>query len=85
MQHSALKYSNARMRHMQQQQQQQLQPVPQSNEPQNNRVQPPQVTTSVPQGATPGQTRWNDIPYEEWDAIYKKAERGQITSDQMPQ
>jgi hypothetical protein len=85
MQHSALRYSNARMRHMQEQQQQQLQPAPQSNQPQQNRVQPPQVTTSVPQGATPGQTRWNDIPYEEWDAIYKKAERGQITSDQMPQ
>jgi len=83
MQHSALRYTNARMRHMQQQQQQ---PAPQSNQPQadTNRVQPPQVTTSVPQGATPGQTRWNDIPYEEWDAIYKKAERGQITSDQMP-
>jgi|10_taG_2_1085330.scaffolds.fasta_scaffold127436_2 Skp family chaperone for outer membrane proteins len=85
MQHSALRYSNARMRHMQEQQQQQLQPAPQSVQPQQNRVQPPQVTTSVPQGATPGQARWNDIPYEEWDAIYKKAERGQIGSDQLPQ
>ena len=83
MQHSALRFTNAKMLAMQNSQQ----PSPESVQPQvdTNRVQPPQVTTSVPQGASPGQRRWNDIPYEEWDAIYRKAERGQIGSDQLPQ
>jgi hypothetical protein len=82
MQHSALRWTNSQLAASRQAPQQEA--VAQPEQPQNNRVQPPQVTTAVPQGASPGQKRWNDIPYEEWDAIYKKAERGQISSDQMP-
>ena len=83
MQHSALRYTNARMRAMRQQ----VQSAPPSEEapPVNTgRIQPPVVTNAVPQGSNPGQRRWNDIPYEEWDAMYKKAERGQISPDQLP-
>tara|TARA_R110002110_G_scaffold74596_3_gene197399 strand:+ start:162 stop:944 length:783 start_codon:yes stop_codon:yes gene_type:complete len=83
MQHSALRWTNSQLKAARQAPQQEA--VAQPEQPQSNRVQPPQVTTSVPQGASPGQRRWTDIPYDEWDAIYKKAERGQISSDQMPQ
>ena len=84
MQHSALRYTNSQLqaakRQAQPVQTEQVPPQPQATP----RVQPPQVTSAVPQGATPGQRRWNDIPYEEWDDMYKKAERGQISPDQLP-
>ena len=83
MQHSALRFTNSQLQAARRQAQP---PQAQPQQPQATpRVQPPQVTSAVPQGATPGQRRWNDIPYEEWDAMYKKAERGQISPDQLPQ
>ena len=85
MQHSALRFTNSQLQAARRQappaQAEQAPQQPQANP----RIQPPQVTSAVPQGATPGRSRWNDIPYEEWDAMYKKAERGQISPDQLPQ
>ncbi len=85
MQHSALRYTNARMRAMQTRVQQ-ANVSPGRNTPpvSTGRIQPPVVTNAVPQGSNPGQRRWSDIPYEEWDSMYKKAERGQISPDQLP-
>ena len=83
MQHSALRFTNSQL----QAARRQVEPgsaQPQQPQQANSRVQPPQVTSAVPQGATPGQRRWNDIPYEEWDDMYKKVERGQISPDQLP-
>ena len=83
MQHSALRFTNARMRALQQSQA--AAPAVETPPQDTVRVQPPPVTNTVPQGTNPGQRRWNDIPYEEWDDMYKKAERGQISPDQLPQ
>ncbi len=85
MQHSALRYTNARMHALQQKVTQAAAPAVETPPQDTVRVQPPPVTNTVPQGTNPGQRRWNDIPYEEWDDMYKKAERGQISPDQLPQ
>ena len=86
MQHSALRYTNARMKGMQDRvRNANIQPETRTAPENTGRIEPPRVTNSVPQGSSPGQRRWNDIPYEEWDDMYKKAERGQISPDQLPQ
>ena len=84
MQHSALRWTNGQMQAMRQQVNtnvsQEQAPIPESQ----GRIEPPPVNTAVPQGSSPGQRRWTDIPYEEWDTIYKRAERGTISPDQLP-
>lgn len=61
----------------------QVEPGQQSTQ-QNDRIPPPHVATSTPQGTNPGTPRFADIPLNEWEDYYKRVERGTLDPDQLP-